>query len=420
MSRSMSLSSFLPVFGKPQSCSVQIRDYQGVVVLGNFLAFDADSPPHSPVVYGNLVLSLTRDRYVSSIVVWHVVRYQPDGPNRGVKPSPQTIQITETKLNSLSASMKRGQHSLPWTIQLPDSTPAAVSSSPLGRITHHIVANVSCIDDDELNTEKPIRVIGPFPNSHTGLQSMRGMVNELGPYCINLQSSITIGGYLELGLHLFSPPTTLRIRSIRGKICQTCEATRSSGNPPLRMAPVEFLQMSANTPRRLPEQGIVPETLMTAAARPHDRNMLAVLPVGHELHLDFIARLPSDMRLLPSTIAGRDVSPIKISHTIMIEIQYTTPEAPGPHDLVVRLTQAISLYCCGCMPESAFLPVYTPAQHDGAGDSATPDFQRAMPVLRRQPAAPRCVCRLSWNELLGQQPRQQLSSYPPPLSSKPT
>ncbi|KAH7098096.1 hypothetical protein BKA62DRAFT_403199 [Auriculariales sp. MPI-PUGE-AT-0066] len=319
--------------------------------------------------------------------------------------------MTEKQLISCCVSMKRGQHFLPWTIQLPESTPAGVSSSPLGRITHHLEAKVSCIrGDGDLCAEKPIRVVGSCSNSYIGTQSMRGMVKEIGPYYVELQSStMTVGGYVELGLHLFSPPTTLNIRYIRGKIYQACAVTTSS-DPPLKMRPAEFLLLTANTPRRLPKQGLRPETLMTASARPHDLGLLAVLPVGQELHLDFIARLPNDERLLPSTGNGKTTSPIKISHEIVIEIQYSTPEAA--RDLVVRLTQSFSLLSCACMPESTLLPTYSPVRHNG---STVFDVQHAMSVLNH-PGAPRCVCRLSWDDLLGPQRRQSLSNPTPSLN----
>ncbi|KAH7098103.1 hypothetical protein BKA62DRAFT_403332 [Auriculariales sp. MPI-PUGE-AT-0066] len=386
------------MFWKFQGCSVQIRDYQGVVVLDDLLAFGVDSSPQNPILYGDLLLSLVSERHVSSIVVRHVVRYQPESTNRSAKQSHRDIQVTEMQLNSHCAIMKRGEHSLPWTIQLPENTPAGISNSPLGRITHHIEAKVSFIRGGvDLCAEKPIRIVESCSNSYTGTQSMRGMANGIGPYSIDLQSSImTIGGYLELSLNLFSPPTTLRIRNIRGKIYQTCEATESS-DPPFKMMPVEFLCLSANTPRRLPEQVRSPEVLMTSSARSHDPDLLAVLPVGQELHLDFIARLPCDEKLLPSTGTGKTTSPLKISHIVVIEIRYSTAEAP--RDVVVRLTQSLLLSSCGCMPESTLLPMYTPRRCNGVC-SAVFDVQHAMSVLS-QCAALRCVCQLSWDELLG-------------------
>ena len=64
------------------SSSLQIRDYQGLVVLGNCVGEEFDTSPQNPVLYGDLIVSLPGERHISSIVVRHVVRYEPTSGTR--------------------------------------------------------------------------------------------------------------------------------------------------------------------------------------------------------------------------------------------------------------------------------------------------------------------------------------------------
>ena len=102
------------------------------------------------------------------------------------------------------------------------------------------------------------------------------------------------------------------------------------------------MRIGSLSPRSTPQAGALPpETVVTALPQPRDPGLLAVFGVGEELHLDYLARLPNDERLLPSTTSSKANSPVSVSHVIGVDIQYSTPE--DRRELVVRLTQQFSI-----------------------------------------------------------------------------
>lgn len=82
-----------------------------------------------------------------------------------------------------------------------------------------------------------------------------------------------------------------------------------------------------------------PEVIYTAAGRPHDTVLLAVIPAGQAFEMQCLVRLPGDKLLRPTTIRHDTTSAIRISHDIRFQIRFLTRASK---ERVARLSQPIS------------------------------------------------------------------------------
>lgn len=155
---------------------------------------------------------------------------------------------------------------------------------------------------------------------------------------------LTVGGLLHVSVALPSVPTDIRMTAVTVRIIQYFDIRLPSDRERSISAPfqvVDVLTLNGGSPREHPLSGPVtePDVIFTAAAKPDDPALLAVIPAGQSLELACFTRVPTTRRIRPTTIQQGTSMPIRISHEIRFEIQYRTPTSK---ERVARLSQPIS------------------------------------------------------------------------------
>ncbi|KZV98614.1 hypothetical protein EXIGLDRAFT_832034 [Exidia glandulosa HHB12029] len=369
--------------------SLRIVDYQELVVLR--------PPCASPaLLYGAVVLSLPRPKTIRGIVVRHVIRYELTIPGHKVERG--IIRTEEETRVSGPCTLAAGEHLFEWSLKIPhDTTPGECCL--YGWIRHWLEAVVEgggilgrdLVHEKRMWAEINVAPEDDAPNYQQ--QQMLGLLDELGPYNITLESScLKVGGVLDFSINLPSIPQTVAIRSITLSVTETFELSSphpTSTSKSLRLVGPKqrIVHLDGSSPRSTPTRWAHGMAITTS--EPADGEF-ALVEKGEGFEVLYQARIPGCDALHPSTGTARGPTPISVTHEMCVEVRYVLPERGKVRN--AKLCQAIRFSSCCCTP----LPPYSP-------EPAAVD---------RLPLGPRynCACLLDIQSLVGDT-KDHLPSY---------
>ncbi|KEI37776.1 uncharacterized protein L969DRAFT_19252 [Mixia osmundae IAM 14324] len=186
----------------------------------------------------------------------------------------------------------------------------------------------------------------------------------------------------------------------RGRHAST-HGHHSSGMPAAtitRSGPLSASPSPSTTPRgQSPSRGGFRSTSRkpSKAASGSDKPLKSFkrLRVGERLTTSWLARVPNDDVLRPSTHPG-SITPIRVSHELALEIRYSLPDDPKTRILTIK--KPVLLASCCCSDENLKLPSYEEVAGP-ASEYTSPDTH-PMADTRHD-----CQCRLTFEQLLQEQ-----------------
>lgn len=227
-------------------------------------------------------------------------------------------------------------------------------------------------------------------------------VNQLGPISIHMRSQhLTVGGYLRMGLTLPAPAPGVTVHRIVFTVIQQVTLHSRRGGT-----------ISKCAPERIPIFTIEgAELLKCISSPPADNGEAMSLPISG----DWIAKLPSDDVIRPTTLEGSRQAALKITHSLETRVHFCT--APTPENsneslkTIYSAAWPITLASCCCLCRSLKLPLYSKDDpcpvNDAAATAASMSKQRAMvaDAWRRQIAPTSsthlfCMCGVSMDDIL--------------------
>ncbi|ORY92838.1 hypothetical protein BCR35DRAFT_298406 [Leucosporidium creatinivorum] len=373
-----------------------------------------DFPAEDPVLQGTVTLYLPKKRSLNHLTVRLVGRQDISwGDSR-----PYESGICLDKEVALFSGkdevvLDKGEHQFSFSIIVPSSTPTC-ERCQWGRVRHTVVAKAKGLGQlggDVLSTEKPLFLIvnpgGSGASEPPPLLDHRfeGMLNDLGPYTMALQSQhVMVGGLLLFRFHLVSPPLNVMIYSIKIKINQHFTIISPTDSNRLATPPADvrtIIHLDGNHP---PNFGTVADSTPVDRTASQARiGPLKMIAPEEEYKIHHLARLPDDSNLRPSTHELTE-SAIRVKHDIAMEVTYrvVTPEeaadlakggSPKPREgkgkekekekerekvpdrkkLVV--SKGLEVFSCCCFVDSLTLPAYSfndPALDIDEADKAPP------------------------------------------------
>ncbi|KZV98613.1 hypothetical protein EXIGLDRAFT_763295 [Exidia glandulosa HHB12029] len=422
--------------------SVKLQPYQSVLYLHPLKEYehlDSDAPPKDQVFWGNVTLSLPKPREIKSLVVKLVAYYTVAIPNQ---PSESGV-LTEYFCNlNTPHKLDKGDHTFAWSLTIPRNA-APYERCSFGRVYHRLQAVVEG-PSGTLKEEIPLEVIvNPAPEGETlGLnERIEGFHDQTGPYLLTLTSGhLTVGGVVHFTMNLASAPSDLRIISVSAQIIQSYilhshSKPGLSGKPTPHRRPLFLIDY--RTPLRRPLTPSRPSSVdggaenmkgkrkdtvdsvsspSSGAATPRGRPpgrpstvvnsktpvpdgepLLGYILAGGSLELSHVARMPDDDLLRPTTQPCTD-APIRITHTVVLEVRFST--SFGGTERALRAERPVTISSCCCLLESMLLPSYTDAVGDG--DGTRPQGKDSKARDYRFNCTMECTCGFTLERLLTQ------------------
>ncbi|KAK4702557.1 hypothetical protein P7C70_g3666, partial [Phenoliferia sp. Uapishka_3] len=292
------------------------------------------TPTEDPWVSGNVTLWLPKARNLRHLTVRLLGKMEIAWPDN----RPYESAIVLDKLVTLfeedkDVLLSKGEHTFAFSIIVPSST-ATYERCAFGRVRHSVTAKakgLGAMGGDVISNEKTLFLIvnpggagasSPPPPLH---HKIEGIVDEVGPYTIALQSqNIMIGGLLLLRFNIVSPPTDLEIYSLKVKINQHFHL-RSSSDPAHKLSPPvdprTVLIIDSAHPANFGKVDGPADAAARSISRAPTLGPLTVVPRGEGFKVHHLARLPNDNLLRPTTQPGTETG-IAVSHTIAVEVTY--------------------------------------------------------------------------------------------------
>ncbi|KAI5477091.1 Immunoglobulin E-set domain protein [Pseudohyphozyma bogoriensis] len=370
---------------------------------------DGETPTEDPWLSGSVTLWLPKARTLKQLTVRLQGRQDigyPDG-------RPYESAITLDKVVSLlekDLELEKGEHTFAFSIIVPSST-GPYERCQHGRLRHTVVAKAEGIGgmggDIVSNTKQLFLIVNPGGAGESEPppsldHKIEGMVDEIGPYTMALQSQhIMVGGLMLLRFNLLSPPADMMIFSIKVKINQhfVLKSFTSPGftsTPPVDSRTV--CQIDATNHANF---GKVEEKSIggRSGSQTPAHGPMKILSKGESFTLFHLARLPNDNMIRPSTHPGTDTG-INVTHTASIEMTYKIihddaekekaekgkgKETPKDKRKLV-VSKPLEIFSCCCFLDSLTLPAYSLLDPNTTQE--------------REWEAPPCVCSMMIGEVI--------------------
>ncbi|EJD36276.1 hypothetical protein AURDEDRAFT_188430 [Auricularia subglabra TFB-10046 SS5] len=359
--------------------TIKIQPYQDIFHLHPPSAHERSHAPVTDgeeIFWGTVALSLPSSREFDSLLVKLVGHYTLALPGH-----PTEIGVFgewETNI-PIPRRLDKGEHSFAWSLRIPRSS-APYERCLFGKIDYKLVA-VADGPAGAIKTDRQLEVIAvPVLEAETSSLNERieGSHQETGPYLITLESQhLTVGGLIHFSLNFPSVPAGLRLHSITADVVQSY-ALHSQKRPGQTRSPPSHHRLLFNLDSRsllwdettkddAPENAVPrrPTTILKTypTSDPRNQGLMASLSAGGSLRISHVARLPDDYALRATTLEGTQ-TPIRISHTIVLDIKFS---GPGADMRLLRTERPLTLLSCGCLPDSVILPPYVdlPGRDEG-------------------------------------------------------
>lgn len=349
--------------GSGRRPTLKIQPYQGIFHLhppgANELEYlTPDAPDAHDTLLGQVVLSLPKPREFTCLTVRLVAHYTLTLPGQPVEKGTLGSWETDAKI---PRHLDKGEHTFAWSLKVPRSSPP-YERCPFGRVYYKLVA-VADSPAGAIKSDQFTEVIAvPALDVETSAlnEQIEGFNAETGPYLMSLLSEhLTVGGGMHFSLNLACVPQDLCLHSITATIVQSY-TLRSHAKPGQASTPPSHKRLVFHLDHLTPLWGDEspsrrPGTVLrTSSYLERPPGLLAALRAGESLQVSHVARLPDDDLLRATTLPGTR-APIRITHTIMLDVEFSTP---GTAARILRTERPLTILSCCCFPDSLVLPPY--------------------------------------------------------------
>ncbi|KDE07952.1 hypothetical protein MVLG_01858 [Microbotryum lychnidis-dioicae p1A1 Lamole] len=420
-------SSFLSSKPKISVTLAQEATYVHPSAVEDSELWQENLPSPDPLLCGTVLLSLANQRAFDRIKV--VLEGLSDAFGGGSSPYETRTTIHKEVCVELGGEvLPAGNHAYNFSLIIPSNT-AIHQRCNYGRVRHFVKATgyLSGTLAGSITTPPVAFFVIANPSRPGELPLPTNIdiqyVNEhLGPVGVQINSPhLTVASLLSVRVALPSPPAPVEIKSINSSIHQTYEVHYADGRisrPPVEKHLLTKVSMRASPSLSVPicttECGTeAPESSTASGPEPAQRFLSRPLtrdptgtpccpprpdsPESDPLPLsllkgqedDFVYhrmfRCPTDDLVRPTTLAGCNDSPIKVSHALVIEIQYRLVDQPADvPDYVLTIRKPIQITSCCCLWDSLLLPVYA----------------QKSPKIVKRPLREACMCTYSLETML--------------------
>ncbi|KAH7098075.1 hypothetical protein BKA62DRAFT_773683 [Auriculariales sp. MPI-PUGE-AT-0066] len=412
--------------GRRAITSMKLVPYEGVLFIHpprDLELLEDNSPPLDHLFHGTVILHAHKRCEISSIVVKLVAYYTVSLP--GEEPEDGVLAEYPCALNS-PRYLDKGDNIFAWSLRIP-RTAAPYERCAYGRV-HHKLQGIATGPDGTIQTDCLLQVVANPANDGETLdlnQRFTGRSDELGPYLETLSSEhVTVGGVVHYRLHLQSVPAAVRISSITAFIIQSYLVhsvarpehtatpephkrkvfridaqtsmlrTDKFSDSPADLCPTEFRPC----PGAFISDSRTPKTVVITPEPGGHEDQLAVVPAGGRLIVSHLAKLPNDDLLRPTTQEGTTQAPIKVTHVLVVDIEYTTAISDFANKRIMRVNRPMNLSSCCCTLDALLLPSYVLVQDKTVQEETRPDVPRS-PRFGRAPKQV-CSCGFTLERLL--------------------